>query len=59
MSAIFAHVDVEEKAAGYAGKCSLCQHALGHMTDKEKLQAQLFAQQEFYPFWFTQPTEIQ
>jgi MoaA/NifB/PqqE/SkfB family radical SAM enzyme len=59
MSAIFAHVDVEKKAAGYAGKCSLCQHALGHLTDKEKLQAQLFAQQEFYPFWFTQPTGIQ
>jgi MoaA/NifB/PqqE/SkfB family radical SAM enzyme len=59
MSAIFAHVDIEKRAAGYAGKCSLCQHALGGVTDKEALQSRLFAQQEFYPFWFTQSTVIQ
>jgi 4Fe-4S single cluster domain/Radical SAM superfamily len=55
MSAIFDHVAVEKNAAGYAGICSLCQHALGGLADKEMLQAQLFDQQEFYPFWFEMP----
>ena len=59
MSALFAHVDVEKNAAGCAGKCSPCQHTLGHMVDKEKLQALHFEQQVFYPSWFTQPTGIQ
>jgi hypothetical protein len=55
MSAIFDHVAVEKNAAGYAGICSLCQHALGGLADKEELQARLFDQQEFYPFWFGLP----
>jgi hypothetical protein len=52
MSAIFEHVAGVRNPAGYAGLCSLCQHALGAMVDKEALQARLFGQQEFYPFWF-------
>jgi|ERR1700722_674329 len=55
MSAIFEHVDVKRNEAGYSGQCSLCQHALGGLADKESLQARLFGRQEFYPFWFTQP----
>jgi hypothetical protein len=58
MSGIFARVDVEKDAAGYAGTCSLCQHAPGYSTEKEKRQLRLFAQQEFYSF-FAQPTGIQ
>lgn len=53
MSAIFDHVAGEKNAAGYAAACSLCQHALGAIVDKEVVQARLFGQQEFYPFWFT------
>jgi pyruvate-formate lyase-activating enzyme len=52
MSAIFQHINVERITAGYAGPCSLCQHALGAMIDKEELQARLFDGQEFFPFWF-------
>jgi pyruvate-formate lyase-activating enzyme len=58
MSAIFQHVDVERNAVGYAGPCSLCQHALGSMADKEPLQALLFDTQEFFPFWFSQPGNV-
>jgi hypothetical protein len=58
MSAIFQHIDVERNAAGYAGPCSLCQHALGSMADKEGLQALLFDRQEFFPFWFSQPGNV-
>ena len=58
MSAIFQHIDVERNAAGYAGPCSLCQHALGSMADKERLQALLFDRQEFFPFWFAQPGNV-
>jgi hypothetical protein len=53
MSAIFDRVQVKQNAVGYAGQCDLCQHALGRLTDKEELQAALFDQQEFYPFWFS------
>jgi hypothetical protein len=53
MSAIFEHVDVPRNLLGYAGKCALCQDALGHLRDKEALQARLFERQSFYPFWFT------
>jgi organic radical activating enzyme len=53
MNAIFEHIGVERNAKGYAGPCNLCQHALGALADKEQLQARLFDQQEFYPFWFT------
>ncbi len=56
MSAIFDHVAGEKNAAGYAGPCSLCQHALGGLVDKAALQERLFDQQEFYPFWFTSHT---
>jgi hypothetical protein len=52
MSAIFDHVSGVPNPAGYAGLCSLCRHALGALVDKEALQARLFEQQEFYPFWF-------
>ncbi len=58
MSAIFRHIDLEKNAAGYAGPCSLCQHALGALTDKEQLQARLFDEQEFFPFWFSQPDGV-
>jgi hypothetical protein len=53
MSSIFDHIEVEKNADGYAEECSLCQHALGELADKEELQARLFGQQEFYPFWFS------
>jgi Radical SAM superfamily/4Fe-4S single cluster domain len=43
----------EKKRGGYTGKCALCQHAIGDLTDREPLQAALFTQQNFYPFWFT------
>jgi hypothetical protein len=55
MSAIFEHVAVKMNEAGYSGQCSLCQHAVGGLADKEDLQARLFGRQEFYPFWFTPP----
>jgi Radical SAM superfamily/4Fe-4S single cluster domain len=57
MGAIFDHVAGEKNAAGYAGLCSLCQHALGNLANKEALQARLFEQQEFYPFWFARQPE--
>jgi MoaA/NifB/PqqE/SkfB family radical SAM enzyme len=47
------HVAKEKRPNGYRGVCDLCQHALGDLTDKEPVQATLFAQQNFYPFWFT------
>ena len=53
MSAIFDRVQVKQNAVGYAGQCDLCQHALGKLADREELQAALFDQQEFYPFWFS------
>jgi hypothetical protein len=52
MDAIFGHLDMAAKPEGYAGICDLCQHAVGDMRDKEPLQARLFAEQRFYPFWF-------
>jgi pyruvate-formate lyase-activating enzyme len=58
MNAIFQHIGVERNAKGYAGPCNLCQHALGALADKEQLQARLFDQQEFFPFWFSQPDGI-
>jgi pyruvate-formate lyase-activating enzyme len=58
MNAIFEHIGVERNAKGYAGPCNLCQHALGALADKEQLQARLFDQQEFFPFWFSPPDGI-
>ena len=59
MNGIFKHIAIKKNEAGYAGTCNLCQHALGDLVDKEQLQARLFEQQEFYPFWFTRPAAIQ
>jgi MoaA/NifB/PqqE/SkfB family radical SAM enzyme len=53
MSAIFEQVDKLKNINGYSGSCHLCQDALGHLTNKEALQAKLFSSQQFYPFWFT------
>jgi pyruvate-formate lyase-activating enzyme len=53
MSAIFEYLDKPERADGYSGYCHLCQDAIGHLSDKEPLQARLFDQQKFYPFWFS------
>ncbi|MEJ0043197.1 MAG: radical SAM protein [Rhizomicrobium sp.] len=53
MDAIFGHVKAAKSAAGYSDKCHLCQNAVGDLTDKEKLQAELFDGQMLYPFWFT------
>jgi hypothetical protein len=53
MSAIFEHVATPKNADGYSGACHLCQDAIGDLTNKETLQAELFANQEFYPFRFT------
>lgn len=55
MSAIYDKLDRQAKAEGYSGVCELCQHAIGDLRDKEPLQAELFASQRFYPFWFTRP----
>ena len=53
MSAIFDHVKTPRNADGYTSPCHLCQDAIGGLTDKEPLQAELFGGQKFYPFWFT------
>jgi pyruvate-formate lyase-activating enzyme len=53
MGEIFAYVPAAPKKDGYGGRCHLCLDALGRVTDKEPLQAALFGQQRFYPFWFT------
>ena len=53
MSEIFAYVGRAKRPHGYASDCHLCQEALGKLTNKEHLQAALFDQQNFYPFWFT------
>jgi MoaA/NifB/PqqE/SkfB family radical SAM enzyme len=50
---ILTHVGKEKRPGGYRGECDLCQHALNDLTDKETVQATLFTQQNFYPFWFT------
>jgi hypothetical protein len=50
---IFALVAKAKRQEGYAGKCDLCFHTLGSLTDKVLLQATLFARQNFCPFWFT------
>jgi len=53
MTSIFEYIAKPKNAKGYSGTCDLCQDALGSLTDKEPLQAELFDRQEFYPFWFT------
>ncbi|MGN6717149.1 MAG: radical SAM protein [Candidatus Binatia bacterium] len=53
MDQIFAYVAKEKKPGGYNGICELCKHALGDLSARELVQAALFAQQKFYPFWFT------
>ena len=53
MSAIYEHVAKSKDANGYSDHCHLCQDALGSVTNKEPLQAELFESQQFYPFWFT------
>jgi hypothetical protein len=50
---IFALAAKGKRQEGYAGKCDMCLHSLGDLTDKEPLQAALFPRQNFYPFWFT------
>ena len=55
MNDIFDYLDREKDANGYSGVCHLCQDALGGLSDKQALQATLFDQQQFYPFWFTLP----
>lgn len=55
MSSIYEKLDRDAKPGGYAGVCELCQHAIGDLSDKEPLQAALFAGQRFYPFWFKRP----
>jgi hypothetical protein len=52
LSDIFAEVGKEANPAGYPGRCSLCQEAVGDLSDKEAVQARLFGRQNFYPFWF-------
>ena len=53
MDQIFAYVAKEKRQGGYTGVCGLCKNALGDLTEREPVQAALFAQQNFYPFWFT------
>jgi hypothetical protein len=55
MPAIYEKLGRAGKPEGYAGVCELCQHAIGDLEDKEPLQAELFASQRFYPFWFKHP----
>lgn len=55
MDDLFDLVGVPRSGEGYAGKCHLCQHALGALTNRETLQKRLFAGQKFYPFWFSSP----
>lgn len=52
MRSIFKHLDKSENPNGYSGVCHLCQDALGDLSNKEPLQAELFERQKFYPFWF-------
>jgi MoaA/NifB/PqqE/SkfB family radical SAM enzyme len=58
MSSIFEHISKPRNPAGYSGVCHLCQDALGSVSDKNPLQARLFASQRFYPFWFALPRPI-
>jgi hypothetical protein len=53
MDQIFSHLKKEKRTGDYIGICDLCKHALGDLTDREPVQAALFPQQKFYPFWFT------
>jgi hypothetical protein len=58
LSEIFAFVPTATKRNGYSGRCHMCMGALGRVTEKEPLQAALFDQQKFYPFWFTLNTQL-
>ena len=49
---LFSLLGKQKRQAGYSGRCDLCLHAIGDLNDKTQLQAALFAQQKFYPFWF-------
>jgi hypothetical protein len=49
---VFTLVAKQKRSTGYSSKCDLCLHAVGDLADKAQLQATLFAQQNFYPFWF-------
>jgi hypothetical protein len=53
MDQIYPYVAKEKRRDGCADICVLCKDALGEITDREPVQAALFAQQKFYPFWFT------
>jgi len=53
MNRIFSYLERSGRQDGYSSNCHLCQDALGGLIDKEPLQARLFDQQSFYPFWFT------
>jgi hypothetical protein len=53
MNEIFTYLPAATKKNGYGGRCDMCMDALGGLTDKEPLQAALFEQQKFYPFWFS------
>ncbi len=53
LSNIFDHLAKTKRDDGYSGQCHLCQDALGDLRNKDPLQAALFGQQNFYPFWFT------
>jgi pyruvate-formate lyase-activating enzyme len=53
MDQIFTHVSKQKRQSGYTGVCDLCKDALGDITEREPVQAALFTQQNFYPFWFT------
>jgi organic radical activating enzyme len=50
---VFTLVAKQKRDSGYSSKCDLCLHALGDLHDKTQLQATLFPEQNFYPFWFS------
>ena len=54
LTAIRDHLENAPETPPHARHCTVCQALIGGLRDKEPLQAKLFNQQRFYPFWFDQ-----
>jgi hypothetical protein len=52
LTTIREHMEEASDQRPPAGYCAACQATIGELRDKAPLQARLFDQQKFYPFWF-------